>query len=67
MMVSWPCQHSFESFKNENNATNYTRFLCGQMSVQFEMGTCVKVNYCAVPMIPISTNFDKGKSVFFIF
>ena len=37
------------------------------MSVQFEMGIWVKVNYRAVPMMPISTNFDKGKSVFFLY
>ena len=67
MMVSWPCQHSFESFKNENNATNYTRFMCGQMSVLFESGMQVKVNYQTVLMVSILTNFDKGKFVFFIF
>ena len=66
-MASWQGRAGFVSSKNENNATIVLKFLCGQMSVQFESGAWVKVNYQTVPMVPISTNFDTGKTIFFTF
>ena len=58
---------SFYGYKILKTRPLIIAFLCGQMSVQFESGTWVKVNCQEIPMVPISTNFDTGKTVYFTF
>ena len=58
----------FGNSKNEKyRDLLYSPFLCGLMSVQFKIGTWVKVDYQAVLVVPIFSHFDKGKVVFLSF
>ena len=67
MIASQRRQPVFFTPKMEKTRPLILAFLCGQMSVQFESGTWIKVNCQEIPMVPISTNFDTGKTVYFKF